>query len=147
MNIKYDTSMIYVADMPKIKEVMKEIKKTYSDYDFAHYAYDTFSEIYQNITGEQYPYTGDILRCTLEAFARDFDGVHFRVKIINMTYKEVNEISFYATWHDENGMKFDKETRWNQFKFRYEYTFNVIKYKAEGEGFTILTTEGVQEAV
>lgn len=145
MTIHYETTSIYVADMPKIKEAMKQIKSMYSDYDFARYAYDEFNEPYNNATGEQFPYCSDIISCKLTAFARDYEGVHFRVEILNMSYShEIDEISFYVTWHEENGMKFDKDTHWNQFKFRNEYTFNVRRYKLDGDWFTVLTTDGVQ---
>lgn len=148
MNITYDKSSIYVADMPKVKEDMKHIKKIYTDGDFARYAYDAFSAIYEEITGELFPYCSDIIRMNVTAYAHDYQGTHFRVEVLNDWCDCIQKVTFYATWHGEDeGMTFDNKKHWNEFKRRYEYTFNVRKYNLEGRLCEILSEDGMRDVV
>lgn len=148
MNITYNKETITVAAMPKIKQDMREIKKIYTDNDLARFAFQEFHDLYTEITGELFPYPSDVLRINVNAYAMDYRGTHFRVEITNAGYKEMHVISFYATWSDENGMSFDKEKRWNQFKNRYEYSFNLRTYKLEGDSLSmILAEDGLKEAI
>ena len=147
MNITYDKSTIFVADLNKVKEDLKTIKKTYTDGDLAQYAYNSFSNLYNEVTGKVYPWCSDILRCNVEAFSHDFHGTHIRVTILNLGWKRIEEITFYATWLNDGGMEFDSETHWDAYKMRYNYTFNVREYKLDGSPYSIITTEGIDEAV
>ena len=149
MNIRYNKSSIYVADMPKVKKDMKDVKSIYTDADLVRIGYDEISEAYEKATGERMPWCSDIIRVDVEAFAHVWydGGTHFRVRVLNYGVDEIQEITFYATYDEENGLKIDKEARWNQFKSRFEYTFNVHRFKLEGSPYSMISTEGVCESI
>lgn len=149
MNISYNTSSIYVADMPKIKKDMKYIKSVYTDADMVRMGYDEIHEAYEKATGERMPWCGDVIRVNVNAFAYVWydGGTHFSVEILNNGVDEIQEITFYATYNEEHGLEIDKEAHWNQFKMRYDYTFNVKRFKLEGSPYSRISTEGVCESV
>lgn len=137
MKITFDPTNITVANLPKVKADMKEFKKTYTENDLVWMAHDALKDKYETITGKQYPWSSDIIRVNVKAFAYDdFEehGTHFRVELMLDGYLELVDISFYMKLY--GGI--DAEAHWNQFDGNYMYTFDITRYKRDTESGHIL---------
>lgn len=125
MNTTIDKKRITVADYKTVKAELKEFKERYTDGDLAVFARNAIDDKFEQITGERYPYSSDVLRADVEAFDYDeFHGTYFRVEILLDSWREITKVSYYTNLH----LEIDTEAKWNQFEGKYMYTFDVTRY-------------------
>lgn len=143
MKMIFDGTQITCNDAKQVREDMKEFKSRYTDGDLEHMAWKQLCEKYEELTGEHYPSSGEIVRAIVQAYAHDWQGTHFRVEFLLFRYDEICEISYYT----DMDMNIDTEGHWNPFKGRWDYLFNVRRFKIDGSMHDMITSEGVQSAV
>ena len=143
MKMTIDGMQITLNNVKYVKEDMKEFKKRYTDRDIVCLADEQLRNKYEQLTQEPYPYTHDAIDVKVDAFAHDYQGTHFRIELLLDGWDEFGKITFYTNLN----MEIDVDGHWSPFSNRYEYTFNVRRYKREGALCTVITEEGMREAV
>jgi hypothetical protein len=148
MKMTINKEQLMCKDVERVKADMKEFKSMYTDGDLRYYAYKQIQELYEKLTGEQYPTAVDVVRVNVEAFAYDWMvGTHFRVEMLIDSWDEFDVITFYATKRSGEGMVIDTTPHWNCFKNRNDYMFNVRRFKRVGALIQTITQNGIEEAV
>lgn len=143
MKMIFDGTQITCNDAKQVREDMKEFKSRYTDGDLVNKAWTQLHEKYEELTGQRYPSGNDVLRVLVQAYAHDWKGTHFRVELLLDRFDEICEISYYT----DMDMDIDIVGHWNPFKLRYDYMFNVRRFKIDGSMHDMITSEGVQSAV
>ena len=141
MKMTIDGTQITMNAVKHVKEDMKEFKSRYTDRDIVCHADDQIRSVYERLTQEAYPYTHDVVGIKVEAVYHDYQGTHFRVEMLLDGWDEFDKITFYA----DLDMNIDTEGHWSMFNNRYEYTFNVRRYKRDGALCTIITEDGERD--
>lgn len=143
MKMIFDGTQISCADAKQVRADMKEFKSRYTDGDLVNAAWRQLYEKYEELTGNRYPCGDDVLRVLVKAYAHDWKGTHFRVEFMLDRFDEICEVSFYT----DMDLYIDTVGHWNPFNLRYDYVFNVRRFKIDGSMHDMITSEGVQSAI
>lgn len=148
MKMKFMEDSIKMSEYKRVKEAAKEFKTRYTDNDLVSMAYDAFGEKYKELTGEIFPYSGEILRAEVWACGMEWSekGEHttlFRVEVLVDWANEIDKIVYYTNLD----MDIHTNATWNPFKNRNEYTFNVIRFKREYDTFMVVSDDGMVASI
>ena len=146
MKITIDKDHIYCKDLKKVKEDVKEFKTRFTDVDLCTNCNDAIYDKYYELTGERFPYvtSGDLISANVEAFAWDITyGTYFRVKLLLDRCMEIDEITYYTNLD----LVIDVDGHWNPFKNRYDYLFDLVRYKRERDIGYVVTSNGIERSV
>ncbi len=150
MKMKFMEDSITLSEYKRVKEDAKEFKTRYTDSDLVNKAYDAFGEKYKELTGEMFPYSTEVLRAEVWACGKDWNAMTgeqetlFRVEVIVEWCSEIDKIVYYNNLNMDN---IHTDSTWNPFKSRYEYTFNVIRFKREYDTYMIVSDDGMVASI
>lgn len=138
MKMSFDGSLITVNELPKVKADMKEFKARYTDGDLKCFGYRAISDKYEAITGNRFPYLGDVVKANVEAFCVDKDDItQFRVVLLLESFAEIVEMTYFTNLN----LEVDTSANWNQFRNKYTYSFSIVRFERKVTDELMLETD------